>query len=236
MLEDQPEPPNYFAMMKHMNRKGPAKLGGFKTPKKLLVSDISAAKSQLLDVRPSAEFAAGYIPGSINVPMSKSFITWAGSVMSYDQPIQIVAASDQAAALAARDLAMIGYDNIDGWIGTDLFEAWMDQHGKLKQIRVVHPRELHAEQQLGRTVIDVRGATEWHSGHIPGATHVALGRIANELAGYDRKQPLALQCQGGARSQIALSILEKLGFTNLLNLTGGFGEYVKSGLKIEKDK
>jgi len=235
VLEDQPEPPNYFAMMKHMNRKGPAKLDGFNTPKKLSVVDVSDAKNQLLDVRSSAEFAAGYIPGSINVPMSKSFTTWAGSVMSYDQPIHLVASSEALAALAAHDLAMIGFDDVAGWHGTDSFEAWMDQHGPLKQIKAVHPRELHAEQQKGYTVIDVRGASEWKGGHIPGATHVPLGRVAHELAGRDRKQPIVLQCQGGTRSQIALSILAKLGFTDLLNLTGGFGEYVKSELKVSKE-
>jgi hydroxyacylglutathione hydrolase len=112
----------------------------------------------------------------------------------------------------------------------------MDQHGPLKQIKAVHPRELATELKRGRTLIDVRGASEWKGGHIPNAKHVPLGRVASEFAHHDQNKPLVLQCQGGTRSQIVLSVLAKLGYTDLLNLTGGFSEYAKSGLTIVIDK
>jgi hydroxyacylglutathione hydrolase len=147
-----------------------------------------------------------------------------------------VAASEQAAAHAARDLAMIGFDNVVGWLGPDALEDWMNDRGHLAMIKVVHPSELHAEQKNGRQLIDVRGAGEWHAGHIPGAIHIPLGNVAHEFANADRNKSLVMQCQGGTRSQIALSILKKLGFTDVLNLTGGYGECIKIGMPVTKDQ
>ncbi|HET9867902.1 MAG TPA: MBL fold metallo-hydrolase, partial [Nitrospira sp.] len=81
VLSGQPEPPKYFAKMKRVNKEGPAILGDFHVPPKLdaaKLADVIARKALVIDTRPASEFAAGHIPGTINIPFNSSFVTWAG--------------------------------------------------------------------------------------------------------------------------------------------------------------
>ena len=77
----------------------------------------------------------------------------------------------------------------------------------------------------GRRVIDLRERNEWEAGHIPGAEHHPLGTLQDTLAGLDRDEPVALHCQGGTRSAIGASVLESMGFTNVVDLKEGFGAW-----------
>ena len=82
------------------------------------------------------------------------------------------------------------------------------------------------------TVIDVRNATEWAAGHIPGAMHIPLGYLDDRTAEIPAGKPLVVQCQSGGRSAIAASILERAGFANVANLTGGITAWAAAGLPV----
>ncbi|MDO8666097.1 MAG: MBL fold metallo-hydrolase, partial [Gemmatimonadales bacterium] len=93
VLEGQPEPPAYFATMKRLNRDGPAMLGGFKHPERLpggALADLVAQGAVVVDVRGTAAFAKGFVPGTINIPLSSSFPTYAGSLLSYEKPVYLL--------------------------------------------------------------------------------------------------------------------------------------------------
>jgi rhodanese-related sulfurtransferase len=60
-----------------------------------------------------------------------------------------------------------------------------------------------------------------------------LGRLAETAADWPREQPVAVHCQGGARSPIAASVLRRAGFTRVLDVHGGFAEHVRLGLPVE---
>ena len=81
LLEDQPEPPKYFAMMKKLNKVDRPLLTTVPKLKQLSNAEMTEAMSKgvkLIDARVKTEFAKGFIPGSINIQGNNSFATWAG--------------------------------------------------------------------------------------------------------------------------------------------------------------
>ena len=84
------------------------------------------------------------------------------------------------------------------------------------------------------TVVDVRSATEWKGGHLPGALHIPLGYLAERAAEIPAGRPVVVQCHSGARSAIGASVLERLGVGEVSNLTGGYSGWVAAGLPVEE--
>ena len=81
-------------------------------------------------------------------------------------------------------------------------------------------------------VLDVAAPNEWQVGHIPSARHIPLGYLAERLAELPDR-PVVVQCQAGARSAIAASVLQRTqGRTNVRNLAGGFASWQGAGLPV----
>jgi len=236
VLDGQPEPPRYFAEMKRINRDGPAILGGMPSPPRLeadRVVDLSA-RTWLIDVRPSATFAAGFIPSALSMPYSRSFSTWMGSLVPYSADLVFLVPSAEhethpaVVQNAARDLALIGLDRVIGWIDADdAAHAWRATGRALDTIPQVTVDALAQTLQDGATLVDVRGETEWRAGHIPQATHIPLGALDGAAASLP-ESALLMQCQSGARSAIAASLLKRLGKPHVRNLVGGYSGWVSS--------
>jgi len=79
----------------------------------------------------------------------------------------------------------------------------------------------------------VRGRSEWEEGHIAGVANIPVGFLPDRLAELPRGKSLVMQCQSGSRSSIASSILLARGFTDVVNLTGGFEAWERAGLPVE---
>jgi molybdopterin/thiamine biosynthesis adenylyltransferase/rhodanese-related sulfurtransferase len=96
-------------------------------------------------------------------------------------------------------------------------------------------RRLKSGESL--TVIDVRDPDEYREGHIEAATNISRGflefRIATAVT--DPAAPVVLYCQTGLRSMLAARSLKELGYTNVINLQGGFQKWAQSGLPVVKD-
>ena len=232
VLEGQPSPPTYFATMKRMNRDGPPLLGERGAPARLDPASFDEALRQgrVVDVRPGAAYAGGHVRGTISLPLIKAFTTWAGWLLDYDTPIALIAADADAAEEAQRALASIGLDQVHGWFGPDLLDARRDGP-TWSAARRGEVTEAESMSAAGRQVIDLRERNEWDAGHIPGAVHHPLGRIQEELGELDRETPLAIHCQAGTRSGIGASVLEEMGFTDVIDLNGGYGGWAASGRK-----
>jgi hydroxyacylglutathione hydrolase len=80
----------------------------------------------------------------------------------------------------------------------------------------------------------VRNASEFAAGHVPGAQHIPLGHLAERIKEIPRDKPLVVHCQGGGRSAIATSVLQKLGVTNAEDMRGGYAAWVAAGNKVER--
>jgi hydroxyacylglutathione hydrolase len=238
VLEGQPEPPKYFAQMKRINKEGPPVLGGFREPKQLPVEELGnalAAGELVVDTRPATVFARGHVPGTINIPLGRSFNTWAGWLVQYDRNFYLIA--DEAhAAEAARDLAMIGLDRVVGYFPGFAVAMWASGANKLETIAQEDAAGLAERMKTGAvTVIDVRARSEWEAGHLPGVQNIPLGYLGDRLDEIPRDRPVVLQCQSGARSSIAASLLQARGLKNAINLAGGFAGWAAAGNPVEKE-
>jgi hydroxyacylglutathione hydrolase len=237
VLAGQPDPPKYFAEMKRVNRDGPRVLGGMPAIPQIELSKLAGLLAQnavVIDTRTTAEYAAGHVPGTLNIPLNKSFNTYAGWFVPYDRDIYLIVKDQDKAAEAVKDLALIGLDRVAGYLGLEAIQAWAEQDGGLAGIRQVQVGELAELMNGGKvTVIDVRAQSEWDEGHIPGVRNIPLGHIAEHAEELAKEGPLVLHCQGGGRSSIAASVLRGQGLDNVANLAGGYQAWEKAGGKTE---
>lgn len=237
LLDGQPEPPKYFAIMKRVNKEGIALLRELDEPvreetsrsrmEQLLEQDV-----MIVDTRDANRFAAGHIPGTINIPYNRSFTNWAGWLVNYERPLYLIADLSQKDEIMA-DLHSIGIDRISGFIDFSVLEHYQAAGGELESYKEVKPAEVADKIEKGELhVIDVRQTSEWMEGHLPGAQHVMLGYLPDRVNEIPGDKTLLLQCRSGARSAIAASIMQALGMKNVLNLLGGFDQWKKEGLPV----
>ncbi len=240
VLAGQPEPPMYFAEMKRINRDGPRLLGGFHRPPRLPESRLEALVEEgavIVDTRHAGEFAAGHVPGTLNVPLGRSFTTWAGSVLPYDRDFHLVVEDTASAELdeAVRDLAMIGLDRVAGCFPASAVAGWAAAHHGGETVPELAPERLERMLEADEAaVVDVRTGSEWQAGHIPGSLNLPLGRLVESLDRVPRGRPLAVHCQSGARAAVAISVLQANGFDDVRHLDGDFGEWSEAGRPVER--
>jgi hydroxyacylglutathione hydrolase len=238
VLEGQPEPPKYFAEMKRINKEGPPSLGGFKRPALCPSAAIGALvrkKQIIIDTRPPQQFGNGHIPGTINIPLNKTFNTWVGWLVPFDRDFYLMVDADCASCIdeAVRDLAMIGLDRIAGYFVTEAIDVWTASGKKLATVPQISVHALAERLTVGDVdVIDVRGRSEWQAGHLPGTPNIPVGFLTDHLGEISRSKPVVVHCQSGARSAIAASVLQANGFSNVVNLTGGFAEWQRQQLSV----
>jgi len=85
-------------------------------------------------------------------------------------------------------------------------------------------------------LIDTREESEWAAGHLPGAIHLGKGVIERDIESRvpDRTAILILYCGGGFRSALAGDNLQKMGYTNVISMDGGWKAWASAGLPVEK--
>jgi len=85
-------------------------------------------------------------------------------------------------------------------------------------------------------LVDVREDSEWANGHLPGAQHLGKGIIERDIesAISDHAAPIVLYCGGGFRSALAADNVQKMGYTNVRSMDGGWRGWTEAGLPIEK--
>ena len=84
--------------------------------------------------------------------------------------------------------------------------------------------------------MDVREESEWAAGHAPGAVHLSKGVIERDVETKvpDKATPLVLYCGGGFRSALAADNLQKMGYTNVISMDGGWRGWTQAGLPVER--
>jgi len=237
VLEGQLDPPAYFAIMKAINRDGPPPRAVV-APSTMSVHDLADRLREgatVVDTRPGNDFAARHANQTISIPWTRSFLTWAGSVMPYDRDIYLIVADGENVSAIVDDLSLIGIDRVAGAYTLRSF-ADLDAEGietsSIAQISVETLAQRGTDD--GLVVLDVRGSDEWDDGHIPGALHIPVGSLQTRISELPSGREVAVHCQGGERSAIAASILQNKGF-EVLNVVGGFREWETSGGRVESD-
>jgi glyoxylase-like metal-dependent hydrolase (beta-lactamase superfamily II)/rhodanese-related sulfurtransferase len=239
MTADLPEAPAYFPRDAEINRAGARELSELSPPAALSPQQVCELRKEghvLLDVRSAADFGAGHVPGSVNIGLGGQFAMWAGSLIPLNSSIVIVADTDEQIDESVVRLARVGIENVKGYLEGGV-ENWRGAGlpvDSIPQVTVSELKEKLAASEVLQ-VVDVRRPAEYGNGHVPRALNAPLAtldRIAGELP-FEKDKPTAVICAGGYRSSAAASLLEQLGFTNLLNVSGGTGAWINAGYPVE---
>ena len=223
LLDGQPEPPKYFAMMKRLNKVDRPLLTSVPNHKKLSLEEFKAAYEKgvkVIDTRVKEEFFSGHIPNTLHIQDNNSLATWAGWLVSYDEPIILIADDNQMEDLT-RKLMRIGLDNIQGYI-SDVETVGIP----LEKTETISIDEFRSYlDNDGVQIIDVRGASEYKTGHIEGAENIFVGTLADEIPKVDKDKQVIIHCQVGGRAAIAESVLARNGVKDVKVYVGGMSEW-----------
>jgi hydroxyacylglutathione hydrolase len=229
---DQPEAPDYFVHDAILNRKERAALHDAmaKQLKPLSVDEVLALEqsgAQLLDVRDGIDFEGGHLRGSLNIALSGKYATWAGSMLTHDRPI-VVIAEEGGEEEAVMRLGRIGFDNVAGYLA-DGMRALEHRTDLVEHTDRITAPALAAwlagdRPDAGDTpvVLDIRSEAEHAGGHVPGSLNIPLPRLEERVAELPAGRPVVVHCEGGYRSAIGASLLQKLGRGGVHDLVGGF--------------
>jgi glyoxylase-like metal-dependent hydrolase (beta-lactamase superfamily II)/rhodanese-related sulfurtransferase len=240
---DQPEAPDYFVHDAILNRKERAPLeASMKRSLRALSLDevLSMQKSgaQLLDVRDGIDFEGAHLVGTLNIPLSGKYATWAGSMLATDTPI-VVIAEDGAEEEAVMRLGRIGLDNVAGYLSGGM-GALAKRDDLVERTERITAKALAewlagARSEAGAVpvVVDVRSAAEHATGHIASAMNIPLPHLEERIAEVPAGRPVAVHCEGGYRSAIAASLLQKLGRRDVRDLVGGYKAWAAAKLPTE---
>ncbi len=108
---------------------------------------------------------------------------------------------------------------------------------RINALPKINVQDLKAKLDAREKVVllDVREPQEFTGdGHIAGAKLIPLSALAHRLAELDKDAPIYCVCLSGSRSHVACSMLQRQGFTNVTNVVGGMGAWVRSGLPVKR--
>jgi rhodanese-related sulfurtransferase len=115
---------------------------------------------------------------------------------------------------------------------SEFMEIVNDARGRVNEVSVEDTQEKVAG---GANLIDVREDNEWEAGHAKGALHLARGIIERDIVDRfpEKDTELVLYCGGGFRSALSADMLQKMGYTNVHSMVGGWKAWNEAGGPIE---
>jgi rhodanese-related sulfurtransferase len=235
LTSNLPVRPEYFLEDAEINRSGAATLTELPPLPKLAPVQVQAlldGGANVLDVRAGDLFAAGHVPGSINIALSGQFASWAGGILGIHSNPVLIGDTEVQIEEARLRLARVGIEELRGYLDGGV-AAWQRAGLPVAKTAQISARELNQKLREGSwraaDVLDVRRKGEWQAGHISGVSCRALDTFPQSLPTIDRKRPVAVHCKSGYRSIIACSLLERAGHRNVVNVAGGFDAWHAAG-------
>lgn len=226
LLEDQPEAPKYFAMMKKLNKVDRPLLVEVPQHPMLSKEDFLAFYNKglkVIDARDKEDYAKGYLPGTINIKGSNSFSNWMGWLLNYNEQFVIIANPEEREDLT-RKLMRIGMDNIYGFFAIDELENLGVELEKAELLDLDAFKTYVGKDDV--QIVDVRGKAEYNEAYIEGTSNVFVGTIEENLDQIDKNKKVIIHCQGGDRATIAYSLLKKHGYENVASFLGGVNAWM----------
>lgn len=220
--------PAYFGHDAALNRQDHPLLDRTNPARPLCPEGFKEARSAgavVLDARSPQDFGAGHLHGAINVPLDGRFAEQAGTVLTPDTDLAIIAPQDREDEVVTR-LARIGFDHIAGYLRNPdtALTALADDLTPASRLTADQLRTALTGAQPP-TVLDVRTCGERETGSIEGSLHIPLAELPARLDEIPTDHPLVIHCAGGHRSSIAASLLRHQGRTDVSDLLGGYGAW-----------
>jgi hydroxyacylglutathione hydrolase len=230
-----PPRPEYFPQDAQINRMGAPALAELPALAPFSSEELRRLLDDgvmVLDVRPGEQFAAGHVPGSVNIPLSGQFASWAGILLGLSSRPLLIAESTEQLSEARTRLARVGIDDARGYL-QDGIEGWVRAGFDLAELPQIAVQQLNEHSGADKIqLLDVRRKPEWETGHIEAVAWWPLEDFSTSLPQLDRDAPIAVHCKGGYRSIIACSWLRREGFRNVTNVIGGFDAWEEARLPV----
>jgi hydroxyacylglutathione hydrolase len=228
-------PPQYFPKNALMNKMGYESIDEVMAQGKTALSLDQFNKevengALILDVRTQGEFINGFIKNSLFIGLNGTFAMWVGALIEdINQKIVLIVPEDQEEEAILR-LSRVGYDNCIGYLkgGVDTYK---NAGGTLETITSI-TADAFSDVYPEANVVDVRKPGEYNSAHLEKGQTVPLDFMNDHLNDLDKNKMYHVHCAGGYRSVIAISLLKRKGYTNLIDIAGGFGAIKNTALAI----
>lgn len=233
LTSNLPARPEYFLKDAEINRTGAAALSDLPPLRAIAPAELKTMLNQgeiALDARPGDEFAAGHVPGSVNIALSGQFASWAGTILGLSAHPVLIAGSSAQLEEARLRLTRVGIEVLDGYLDGGV-AAWKQAGLSVATISRITVDELNTRlksQEL--QVLDVRRQPEWDAAHIENATWWPLDNFRVSPPELDHDAPIAIHCKSGYRSMIASSLLQRAGFKHIIDVSGGFDAWQQAKL------
>jgi hydroxyacylglutathione hydrolase len=239
LTSNLPARPEYFVKDAEINRTGAPALSDLPPLRAVTPSELKKMLEEgeiALDVRPGDEFASTHVPGSVNIALSGQFASWAGTVLGLSSHPVLIANSEQQIEEARLRLARVGIEDVAGYLRGGV-AAWKEAGLATETISQVSVDELAQRlKSNGIQVLDVRREPEWESAHIAEASWWPLDNFKVSPPEMDRDATIAVHCKSGYRSMIASSLLQRAGFKDVINVSGGFDAWQHAQLPSVSEK
>lgn len=236
---DQPDAPPYFTYDAVLNSKEHQTLEANlrQALEPLLLDEVlerQRAGAQLLDVRDSALFAQAHLAGAVNIGLDGQYATWAGTLLTSDRPIVIVADPGHEHEAAMR-LGRVGFDNVAGYLDAGM-QALERRPELLRTTTRGSAASMESElaSESPPLVLDVRTLREWREKRIRGSLNLPLSQLLPRVSELPRDGTMWVHCASGYRSSIAASVLQAAGFDRFCELVGGIASWEAAGLPLER--
>jgi glyoxylase-like metal-dependent hydrolase (beta-lactamase superfamily II)/rhodanese-related sulfurtransferase len=237
---DQPDAPSYFTYDAVLNSKERPTLDealGRVSPLTLdQVLALQSVGAQILDTRDPVEFAAAHLAGSLNIGLAGQYATWAGTVLSREQPIVIIADPGREQESAMR-LGRIGFDHVVGYLADGLrsLESRPDLTASTERLsaQLASERMGSGAGDQAALALDVRTPVEREQKRITGSIGIPLNRLGERMPELPTDRPIIVYCAGGYRSSIAASLLQRHGLTGVSEIAGGITAWETANLPID---
>ncbi|WP_322817646.1 MBL fold metallo-hydrolase [Tepidiforma sp.] len=216
--------PRYYQYMAPINRRGPRVYGEPPRPERLSEGALVGLGSDtwVIDVRRREDYAAGHLPGSLEIEESGSMLAYVGWLVPFDAPIALVAYDRVQAERVTVDLFRIGYEHVVGWApAAELVLGARTETASAEEIA-------EALRSGGVPVLDVRYEQELRDEPLPGARPLPFDRLPEWAPGVEGA--VLVSCASGQRAAMAASYLERRGVVARPFIAGGAADVRRAAM------
>lgn len=210
-----------------MNRKGPKLVKWDAKLKNATRKDLAQAVT--VDLRDGQRYAAGHLPGAINIGLEGRFENWVGIIVPPEAPLVLAAETAEELAEGVRRLHRIGYR-----ARTFRCDKAAKAGIKLKKSGLIDPAALAKAMTAPDCpmIVDVRNPAEFAAEKIGTVVNLPLTTLAANTDKLNPAEPVVTICHSAYRSSLAIGLLERAGFKKVATLAGGLEAWLEAKLPV----